>query len=90
MLGIEHEDALLLEDPETLDGKANEGIQLLKREAEKRRSSSESSNIRVINESSSPRSSPDKMALVPSHQIDDEFNMDGCCRGRYSDGGSLV
>jgi len=79
MLGIEHEDALLLEDSETLDGRANEGIQLLKREAEKNRSSTESaSNIRVINDSSSPRGSTDRMALVPSHQIDDEFNMDGC------------
>lgn len=36
VLGIEHEDALLLGDEEDLDGKANEGIQLMKRDAERR------------------------------------------------------
>eukprot|EP00584_Thalassiosira_punctigera_P012780 CAMPEP_0172548706 /NCGR_PEP_ID=MMETSP1067-20121228/17934_1 /TAXON_ID=265564 ORGANISM="Thalassiosira punctigera, Strain Tpunct2005C2" /NCGR_SAMPLE_ID=MMETSP1067 /ASSEMBLY_ACC=CAM_ASM_000444 /LENGTH=677 /DNA_ID=CAMNT_0013335961 /DNA_START=460 /DNA_END=2493 /DNA_ORIENTATION=- len=36
LLGIEHEDALLLGDEDELDGKANEGIQLMKRDAERR------------------------------------------------------
>ena len=36
MLGVEHEDALLLGDEEELDGKVNEGIQLMKRDAERR------------------------------------------------------
>ncbi|KAL7527201.1 hypothetical protein ACHAXR_003548 [Thalassiosira sp. AJA248-18] len=35
-LGIEHEDALLLGDEEELDGKVNDGIQLMKRDAERR------------------------------------------------------
>lgn len=35
-LGIEHEDALLLGDVDELDGKVNEGIQLMKRDAERR------------------------------------------------------
>ena len=35
-LGIEHEDALLLGETEELDGKVNEGIQLMKRDAERR------------------------------------------------------
>lgn len=35
LLGIEHEDALLLGDEEELDGKVNEGIQLMKRDAER-------------------------------------------------------
>jgi len=35
-LGIEHEDALLLGDVNELDGKVNEGIQLMKRDAERR------------------------------------------------------
>jgi len=35
-LGIEHEDSLLLGDEEELDGKVNEGIQLMKRDAERR------------------------------------------------------
>lgn len=35
-LGIDHEDALLLGDAEELDGKVNEGIQLMKRDAERR------------------------------------------------------
>ncbi|KAL3817581.1 hypothetical protein ACHAXA_006470 [Cyclostephanos tholiformis] len=34
-LGIEHEDALLLGDVDELDGKVNEGIQLMKRDAER-------------------------------------------------------
>lgn len=33
LLGIDHEDAILLADPETLDGKVNEGISLLERHA---------------------------------------------------------
>lgn len=37
-LGIEHEDALLLGDTEELDGKVNEGIQLMKRDAERKAS----------------------------------------------------
>jgi hypothetical protein len=35
-LGIEHEDALLLGDADELDGKVNEGIQLMKRDGERR------------------------------------------------------
>ena len=35
-LGIDHEDALLLGDEDELDGKVSEGIQLMKREAERR------------------------------------------------------
>lgn len=35
-LGIEHEDALLLGDKEELDDKVNEGIQLMKRDTERR------------------------------------------------------
>ena len=35
-LGIEHEDALLLGDEDELDDKVNEGIQLMKRDAERR------------------------------------------------------
>ena len=35
-LGIEHEDALLIGDEDELDGKVNEGIQLMKRDAERR------------------------------------------------------
>ena len=35
-MGVEHEDALLLGDEEELDGKVNEGIQLMKRDAERR------------------------------------------------------
>ena len=35
-LGIDHEDALLLGDADELDGKVNEGIQLMKRDAERR------------------------------------------------------
>ena len=38
LLGVEHEDALLLGDEDELDGKANEGIQLMKRDAERRSS----------------------------------------------------
>ena len=37
-LGIEHEDALLIGDEDELDGKVNEGIQLMKRDAERRNS----------------------------------------------------
>ena len=36
MLGVEHEDALLLGDEEELDGKVNEGMQLMKRDSERR------------------------------------------------------
>jgi hypothetical protein len=36
LLGVDHEDALLLGDEEELDGKVNEGIQLMKRDAERR------------------------------------------------------
>ena len=35
-LGIEHEDAWLLGDADELDGKVTEGIQLMKRDAERR------------------------------------------------------
>mmetsp|Transcript_31940 Transcript_31940/g.95639 ORF Transcript_31940/g.95639 Transcript_31940/m.95639 type:complete len:655 (-) Transcript_31940:140-2104(-) len=35
LLGIEHEDAILMGDKETLDGKVNEGIQLLRRHVER-------------------------------------------------------
>ena len=42
-LGIEHEDALLIGDEDELDGKVNEGIQLMKRDADRRNSSSSSS-----------------------------------------------
>lgn len=81
MLGIEHEDTLFLQDQETLDSRANEGIQLLKRETEKR-----------TNDSVSPRNntapkwkvSPDKVALVQSSGNDNDFIMDGACKGRYS------
>lgn len=41
-LGIEHEDALLIGDEDELDGKVNEGIQLMKRDADRRNSSSSS------------------------------------------------
>lgn len=78
-LGVEHEDALLTQDKETLDSRANEGIQLMKRETEKR-----SSDNAVRMASKEP---PDKVALVPSREMDD-FNMDGVCTGRYSDGGN--
>lgn len=79
MLGIEHEDALLLQDQETLDSRVNEGIQLLKRETEKRTNYSGSSP----RDNTVPRGSPDKVALVPSENNDD-FSMDGACRGRYA------
>eukprot|EP00581_Thalassiosira_minuscula_P015993 CAMPEP_0183720370 /NCGR_PEP_ID=MMETSP0737-20130205/12997_1 /TAXON_ID=385413 /ORGANISM="Thalassiosira miniscula, Strain CCMP1093" /LENGTH=678 /DNA_ID=CAMNT_0025950217 /DNA_START=368 /DNA_END=2404 /DNA_ORIENTATION=- len=36
LLGVEHEDALLLGDKEELDGKVTEGIQLMRRDAERR------------------------------------------------------
>lgn len=93
VLGIDHEDTLLLEDRETLDSRVNEGIQLLKRESDKRSNepgeSLRGSDVNITISSGSP----DKIALVPSRsiEIDDTFNMDGCCRGRYSDGdNSLV
>merc|ERR1719206_1201022 len=38
LLGVEHEDALLLGDEDELNGKANEGIQLMKRDTERRSS----------------------------------------------------
>ena len=85
MFGIEHEDALFLQDKETLDSRVNEGIQLLRRDAEKR------SCDTVINSCNiEPRRSPDKVALVPSREIDDDYNMEGACRGRYSDGGNSL
>eukprot|EP00549_Striatella_unipunctata_P006014 CAMPEP_0118720090 /NCGR_PEP_ID=MMETSP0800-20121206/29902_1 /TAXON_ID=210618 ORGANISM="Striatella unipunctata, Strain CCMP2910" /NCGR_SAMPLE_ID=MMETSP0800 /ASSEMBLY_ACC=CAM_ASM_000638 /LENGTH=83 /DNA_ID=CAMNT_0006627661 /DNA_START=197 /DNA_END=445 /DNA_ORIENTATION=- len=37
LLGIEHEDSILVGDPETLDGKVNEGITLLKRHSNKKK-----------------------------------------------------
>ena len=36
LLGVAHEDALLLGDEEELNGKENEGIQLMKRDSERR------------------------------------------------------
>ena len=39
-LGIDHEDALLIGDEDELDGKVNEGLQLMKRDADRRNSSS--------------------------------------------------
>ena len=36
LLGIEHEDALMLGDEDDLNGKVTEGIQLMKRDAERR------------------------------------------------------
>jgi uncharacterized membrane protein len=39
-LGIEHEDAILLADRETLDSKVNEGITLLRRHSDRQDSSS--------------------------------------------------
>lgn len=84
LLGIEHEDALLLLDKETLEGKVNEGMQLLKRDAD-RRGGEAAANPSNIKDSSAPRRSPDKMALV-SRDNDDDYNMNGSCRGRYSGG----
>jgi hypothetical protein len=40
MLGIDHEDAILLSDPQTLDGKVNEGITLLERHSSRRNNGS--------------------------------------------------
>ena len=48
-LGIEHEDALLLGDEDELDGKVNEGIQLMKRDEERRGIES-----RIVEDMSSP------------------------------------
>ena len=94
ILGIDHEDTLFLEDRDTLDSRVNEGIQLLKREADKRSSDHEASLIGGGDDDiTTSRGSPDKVTLVPSRsiEVDGAFNMDGCCRGRYSDGdNSLV
>ena len=61
-LGIEHEDALLLGDEDELDDKVNEGIQLMKRDAERRgggvsspRSSSSFTEKQSLNGQSSSR-----------------------------------
>jgi uncharacterized membrane protein len=82
-LGIEHEDALLCEDEDTLNNRVNEGIQLMKRESER----SDTGPVRKMN-------LPDNrgLALVPSREMDDDYNMnmDGCCRGRYSDGSNVL
>lgn len=88
LLGIEHEDALLLLDQETLEGKVNEGIQLLKRDAD-RRGGEAAANPIIISHSAAPRRSPDKMSLV-SDDYDDDYNMNGSCRGRYSDGANVM
>ena len=88
LLGIEHDDALLLLDQETLEGKVNEGIQLLKRDAD-RRGGEEAANPSNRKDSSVPRRSPDKMALV-SRDNDDDYNMNGSCRGRYSEGTNVL
>eukprot|EP00804_Cyclotella_cryptica_P011084 CCRYP_013543-RA/>CCRYP_013543-RA protein AED:0.18 eAED:0.18 QI:543/1/1/1/0.66/0.5/4/285/692 len=85
LLGIEHEDALLLLDQETLDGKVNEGIQLLKRDADKKGDEA-ASHLSNKMDNSAPRRSPDKMALVSRDNDDDNYNMNGSCRGRYSEG----
>ena len=45
LFGIEHEDALLLGDKEELDGKANEGIQLMRRDAERKGASPEKQSL---------------------------------------------
>ncbi|KAL7479613.1 hypothetical protein ACHAW6_005336 [Cyclotella cf. meneghiniana] len=88
LLGIEHEDALLLLDKETLEGKVNEGMQLLKRDAD-RRGGEAAANPSNMKDSSAPRRSPDKMALV-SCDNDDDYNMNGSCRGRYSEGTNVL
>mmetsp|Transcript_26025 Transcript_26025/g.54298 ORF Transcript_26025/g.54298 Transcript_26025/m.54298 type:complete len:729 (-) Transcript_26025:217-2403(-) len=55
LLGIEHEDALLLGDEDELDGKANEGIQLMKRDTERRNSAAAAA--------ANGASSPEKLSL---------------------------
>jgi hypothetical protein len=88
LLGIEHEDAMLLQDQETLESKVNEGIQLLKRDTERKSIESGTNSTKANdNNKPEPRISSDKMALMPSY--DDDYTMNGSCRGRYSDGPSV-
>jgi hypothetical protein len=46
VLGIEHEDAILMGDKETLEGKVNEGITLLRRHEERSKDSSRRSEFK--------------------------------------------
>jgi hypothetical protein len=45
-LGIEHEDAILMGDKETLEGKVNEGITLLRRHEDRSKDSSRRSEFK--------------------------------------------
>lgn len=60
-LGIDHEDALLLGDADELDGKVDEGIQLMKRDTERRGAELELSEL--SGSSSSVTTSLEKLSL---------------------------